>query len=148
MLQHRRPRALNVSLTALVIVACFWLVVLATGTPPQALAADGWMLAPVPPLELWLPTHRLAMVRDVDWPLLLGYWPQILTLTTVSLMGVLMQASVIEIAARADVDLNRELQTVGIGNVVGSLAGGMPGYHSLSTSLLSIRMGSRPGQPV
>ena len=56
-------------------------------------------------------------------------------------MGVLMQASVIEIAARADVDLNRELQTVGIGNVVGSLAGGMPGYHSLSTSLLSIRMG-------
>ena len=32
-LQHRRPRALNVSLTALAIVACFWLVVLATGTP-------------------------------------------------------------------------------------------------------------------
>ena len=57
-------------------------------------------------------------------------------------MGVLMQASVIEIAARADIDLNRELRALGIGNALGSLAGGMAGYHSLSTSLLSIRIGS------
>lgn len=144
-LQHRRPRALNVSLAAIGIVACFWLAVLATGTSRQALAEGGWMLAPVPPLGLWLPSHRLAMLRDVDWPLLAGYWPQVLTLVTVALMGVLMQASVIEIAARADVDLNQELRAVGIGNVVGSLAGGMPGYHSLSTSLLSIRIG-RPAR--
>jgi sulfate permease, SulP family len=140
-LQRWRPRALNVPLAALAIVGCFWAVVLASGTPPTALAAEGWMLAPVPPLQQWLPTHRIAMAQDVDWGVLLDHWPQILTLMTVSLLGVLMQASVIEIAARADVDLNRELRALGVGNIVGSLGGGMAGYHSLSTSLLSIRIG-------
>lgn len=140
-LQQRRPWALNVPLTALGIVGCFWAVVLATGFSQSELAADGWMLAPVPPLGEWLPTHRIAMAREVDWRVLLNHWPQMLTLITVSLMGVLMQASVIEIAARSDVDLNRELRALGIGNALGSLAGGMAGYHSLSTSLLSIRIG-------
>jgi SulP family sulfate permease len=140
-LQRSRPRALNVPLTAVGIVVCFWAVVLATGTSPQDLAAEGWMLAPVPPLGLWLSTHWMAMAREVDWNVLLNHWPEILTLITVSLMGVLMQASVIEIAARSDGDLNRELRALGVGNAVGSLAGGMPGYHSLSASLLSIRIG-------
>ena len=141
LLQRYRPRALNVPLVAIGIVAAFWFAVLGSGTSPADLAAEGWMLSPVPPLGSWLPTHRYALAQQVDWAVLFAHWPQMLTLGTVSLMGVLMQASVIEIAARSDVDLNRELRALGIGNVVCALAGGLPGYHSLSTSLLSIRMG-------
>ncbi len=140
-LQHRRPHALNVPLTALGIVGCFWVVVLASGTPVADLVSDGWMLAPVPPLNSWLPIHRIVMAGDVDWHLLQSHWPQLLTLMTVSLMGVLMQASVIEIAARTDVDLNGELRALGAGNVLGAFVGSLAGYHSLSTSLLSVRMG-------
>ena len=84
-----------------------------------------------------MPNPPQALVDHVAWAVVLDHWPQILTLVMVSLMGVLMQASVIEIAARADVDLNQELRTLGIGNAVCALAGSLPGYHSLSTTLLA-----------
>lgn len=147
LLQRRRPRALNVPLAGLGIVVAFWLAVLVTGTSYGDLVADEWMLAPVPPPASWLPMHQQAITAAVSWPVILGHWPQILTLVTVSLMGVLMQASVIEIAARSDIDLNRELRVLGAGNLVCGVAGSLPGYHSLSTSLLSLRTG-RPVRAV
>jgi sulfate permease, SulP family len=140
-LQRSRPRALNVPVTAFGIVAAFWAVMLASGTPMAALAADGWMLAPVPPFGSWLSTPPQAVFFEIDWAIVLDHWPQILTLVAVSLMGVLMQASVIEIAARSDVDLNRELRALGVGNLVCAMLGSLPGYHSLGVSLLSFRSG-------
>jgi sulfate permease, SulP family len=146
-LQRRRPRALNVPLTAFSIVVAFWLVVAASDVPIAGLLAEGWMLAPVPPFGSWLRWLPHAAVSEIHWAILLDHWPQILTLVTVSLMGVLMQASVIEIAARSDVDLNRELRALGAGNLSCATVGSLPGYHSLGVSLLSIRMG-RPARAI
>ncbi len=140
-LQRRRPRALNVPLAALGIVGVFWTVVLVSGTSFASLAADGWMLAPVPPFGSWLSSPPHTLLLAIDWPVLLDYWPEILTLITVALMGVLMQASVIEIAARTDVDFNKELRALGAGNLVCAILGSLPGYHSLGISTLSIRLG-------
>ena len=134
-------------LVAGAIVVTFWIVVLAAGVPVADLAADGWMLAAIPSFGSWMPNPAESVIDHVAWTVVLAHWPQLLTLVMVSLMGVLMQASVIEIAARADVDLNQELRTLGIGNAICALAGSLPGYHSLSTTLLAIRM-NRPARLV
>ena len=129
-------------LAALGIVGVFWVVVLASRTSFATLVADGWMLAPVPQFGSWLPSPPHTVIMAINWTVLLGYWPEILTLITVALMGVLMQASVIEIAIGADVDLNRELRALGAGNLLCGLCGSLPGYHSLGISTLSIRLGN------
>jgi len=144
-LQRWRPRALNVPVMAIATVAGFWIVAAAQATPFARLAADGWLLAPIPPVGAWLTRGPAGFFDGVDWAIVAAHWPQILTLVTVSLMGVLMQASVIEIAARADVDLNRELRAMGAGNLLCGGFASLPGYHSLGMSLLSLRIG-RPAR--
>lgn len=147
LLQRWRSHALNLPVAALAIAIVFWAVVLASGTSFASLAAEGWMLAPVPPFGSWLPSPPHTMLSAIHWPVLLDYWPEMLTLITVALMGVLMQASVIEIAAHADVDFNRELRALGIGNLVCAMLGSLPGYHSLGISTLSMRLG-RPARVI
>jgi SulP family sulfate permease len=64
-----------------------------------------------------------------------------------SLIGFLLNASSLELAIRQDVDLNRELQAAGFANLLSGLGGGMVGYHALSLSTLSYRIGARGRLP-
>ena len=43
---------------------------------------------------------------------------------------------------RRDLDLDRELRAAGIGNLVAGLGAGIPGYHSLSGTVLAARLGA------
>lgn len=145
--QRRRPHPLNLPVAALGIAAVFWAVALARGVPPALLAEHGWLLAPIPPLGQWSPAERFDLIGGADWGVIARNWPQLLTLFTVSLMAILMNASVIELAARSDVDLNRELRAIGVGNLVLAGFAALPGYHSLSVSMTAIRLG-RPSRLV
>lgn len=141
-LQHHRRHVLNVPLVAIALVVVFWGVMTVQGRTPADLAADGWLLSQIQEHGLWVPAIRFVTMSDADVGLLLSEWPHFLTLVVVSLMAVLMQASVIELAAKKDIDLNRELRAVGAGNLACAAFGALPGYHSLSGTTLAIRMGA------
>jgi SulP family sulfate permease len=60
-----------------------------------------------------------------------------------SVIGLLLNASALELTVGQDIDLNRELRAAGVANVLAGFAGGMGGYQALSASSLSYRIGSR-----
>ena len=82
-----------------------------------------------------------ALLQDVQWSALLAQTPVIATIIGVSMLGMLLNASGLELAIEREIDFERELKGVGIANVAAGLMGGLGGYHILSQTLLARRFG-------
>jgi SulP family sulfate permease len=65
----------------------------------------------------------------------------IATIIGVSMLGMLLNASGLELAIEREIDFERELKGVGLANVAAGLTGGLGGYHILSETLLARRFG-------
>ncbi|MEJ5310308.1 MAG: SulP family inorganic anion transporter [Anaerolineae bacterium] len=102
--------------------------------------AQGWLLGPFPSGGLWQPLS-LAAMGHIAWPAIAKEAGNIGTLILISVISLLLNASGIEVTTQTDVDLNRELKGAGIANCLAGLAGGAPGYPTLSLSLLGPRIG-------
>src|SRR5690606_21758589 len=61
---------------------------------------------------------------------------QFATLIFLSVLQLLLNSSGIELVVGRDMHLNQELRSAGLGNIAGGLLGGLPGYQSLSITLL------------
>ena len=70
----------------------------------------------------------------------LGDFTAIIFLSSISL---LLNASGLELVARRDIDLNKELITLGLANMISGLNGSPPGYHTIGSSALGLKMGVR-----
>jgi SulP family sulfate permease len=126
-------------------MALFYLVVWWAGLSMAEAGARGWLLGPFPEGALWRPLTPAALGK-VHWPAILGQLGNVGTILIISVVSLLLNASGLELLARRDVDLNRELKVAGVGNVLASLGGGGPvGYHALSLSALNLRTGA-PGR--
>ncbi len=90
----------------------------------------------------WSPLS-LEIFRGADWAEILGQVGNIAVLAGMTLIALLLNVSGIELSVGRDLDLNRELKGAGIANVLSGLGGGMIGYHALSTTALSGRLGVR-----
>lgn len=115
-------------------------VLLVTGTSLEAARAGGWLLGDLPAGGLWpvVGCEDLALVR---WDVVLAHVPDALTAALLALVGLLLNVGGIELGARRDLDIERELFTTGGGGVLMALGGGFPGYPALSLSLLGPRTG-------
>lgn len=123
------------------VVAFFGSLYLGGGSVADA-ENGGWLLGPLPEGGLWRPWTVDAVVA-ADWSVILGQAGSIGTLLLLATLGLLLNSSGIEVAVRADVDLNRELRAAGAANVVVALGGGLAGYHALSLTVLADRMRGR-----
>jgi SulP family sulfate permease len=85
-----------------------------------------------------LPWNELGQVK---WAAIASQLPNVGTLILLSTVGILLNASGLEIVARKDIDINRELRGGGVANLVVGSVGGLVGYHWLSLSSLRIRLG-------
>ncbi len=87
----------------------------------------------------------LADLRLVHWPAILGSAGSIGTILLVSAVSLLLNASGMELTVRQDIDLDRELRSTGLANLLSGLGGGTPGFMALSLSALGYRLkaGSR-----
>lgn len=65
------------------------------------------------------------------------------SITIISAIALLLNASGLELIYGEDFDLNKELKVTGIANIVAGLFGGPPGYLSISLSALGRRLGTR-----
>lgn len=122
--------------------ALFYLVMWLSGSSLAAAQEGGWLLEAMPGRAGWQPLATPWLLQ-ANWSLILSQAGQIATILVVCALQLLLNARGIELAAEADVDLDRELRAAGIANILAGLAGGAIGYQTLSLSSLSRRMGAR-----
>lgn len=114
----------------------FYVALWLTQTPIGSAQNLGLLFGSFPEGGLWRPLHW-SMVTQVNWPLIIGQAGNMATVVLLSVIALLLNVSGIELAARQDIDLNQELQSTGIANVIVGLGGGIVGFHALGLSVLS-----------
>jgi SulP family sulfate permease len=122
-------------------IGLFYLALAVTQTGVVEAQAGGWLLGPFPAGGLWQPLTPgdLALV---DWAWVARQAGTAGTTLVISVIAVLLNASGLELTLRQDVDLNRELRSAGVANLLAGLGGGHPGYPSLSLSSLGHWLGA------
>eukprot|EP01052_Picozoa_sp_SAG31_P011700 SAG31_NODE_668_length_12945_cov_15.915849_10_plen_176_part_00 len=105
----------------------------------------GWLLGNDHELVSWFPQYD-----GLDFTLV--YWGAIFSvkqgvnfslLVIMTIMSILLNSVAIEEEAHCDVDLDRDLKTVALGNAVAAPFGGFIGYASAHKSLLCEGMGGK-----
>ncbi len=107
-----------------------------------AVEAGGWLIGPFPPSAGWQ-AFSLSDVTAADWGVILGQVPALMAVTTVAVLGLLLNLSAIEVVADGEMDLNHELQVAGVGNLLAGGVGGVGGYHLVGDTTLARRLGVR-----
>ena len=120
----------------------FYMILWMSGTSINEAITQGWLLEPFPSGGLWKPLTP-AILTQVNWGILVGQLGTIATILIISIISVLLNLTALEAAFQKDVNVNRELQILGATNLVSGLFGSVPGYHYVSLSTLSRRMGAR-----
>jgi SulP family sulfate permease len=123
-------------------VAIFYAALLASGTSIAQARSMGLLLESFPSGGLWKPFTPADFAR-VDWGALAGQIDKLIPVPLVSLVAFLLNATGLELIAKRDIDLNRELRVTGLANVAAGLGGGPPGYHLLGATALGQRMGAK-----
>lgn len=126
-------------------IALFYLLLLLSGTSIEGAMEAGLLLGRGGDIT-WQPL-ALKNLLAAEWAAILGQAGNLAVLAMMSLVGLLLNVSGLELAIRQDVDLNRELQAAGFANLLSGLGGGMAGYHVLAMCTLSHRIGARGRLP-
>jgi SulP family sulfate permease len=121
-------------------IALFYLVLLVTGTPVSEAGAQGLLLGPFPKGNLWQPL-QVSNLSLVHWQVVLPQLGNGAIVMLISTLALLLNTTSMELAFGQDINLNRELEAAGVANLLGGMGGGVIGFHSLSLSSLSHRMG-------
>ena len=109
-------------------------------------SAEGWREAGL--LLQTFPGGGMLRVLDarelvgISWAAVATQGATMITVAFIATMGVLFNASGLELATGRRMDLNRELSIAGVGNLLGGLGGGMPGYQVLSITMLGRQIGT------
>ncbi|MFW6076771.1 MAG: SulP family inorganic anion transporter [Hyphomicrobiales bacterium] len=143
LLQLRHRHYLNMPLVILVSVFAFWLVVWLTGLSPVTLRAAGYLLPAINGDLILVPSLQLLEPGLVDWAVVVTLAPQLVVIWLISMTALLLSASGLELASRSRIDLNNELRATGLANCLSGLGGGLPGFLSISASLLPYHLHTR-----
>jgi len=105
---------------------------------------EGWLYKSFetkPSLNVW----SSVSFNNIHWDLILDQMGNISAMIAVVIITILLNATGIELTSKKDADLNKELSSAGIANVITGLCGGMIGYLSISRSMLNFKAGgTRP----
>ena len=111
------------------------------GVSLEQARAHGWLMNPFPlalPGVPFAPSH----LSLIDWGAVASQGGAILSAMIVSIIALLLSDSSLEVAFDERADFNRDLKTLGLGNVVLGVAGGLAGGISISRSLLNKESGA------
>lgn len=85
------------------------------------------------------------MLSQIHWPAVLTVAPTLAVVVMLNLMGLLLNVSGVELATRADVNENHELQVAGGANVLIGLLGGLTAYLQGGASIIVAKLGVQRG---
>ena len=137
---RRVKHFLTLPVSILIAVAVFYAVIMATIGYDGA-SQRGLLLGPFPEGD-FLPPVGLESLSRIDFAAIGAQAPGIATIMMITVLSLLLNASGLELVARGDINLNRELRVVGAANILSGLGFGMPGSHALPLSALSYTMGA------
>jgi sulfate permease, SulP family len=140
-LQARSRSPLIFPLTLLVALVAYNVVVVVVAIPPEVLQQEGWVVPLSADHGLWPPIFP-DDIASVDWSAILSSAPMLPGIILVTVMALLMNATGIELDSGNDIDLDRELRSVGFQNLAAGAGGGVPGYPAVSLSVLAQRLGA------
>jgi SulP family sulfate permease len=134
-LQHFLTIPLLLAAAAIIFYVTVWL----SGQTIAEIREMGWLLGPFPEGSLWRPL-KLSLLAQVDWGLIAGQASNIAAVALISIVALLLNSNALELIARRDIDLNRELIATGFANIAGGFVGSSVGYHYLGFSAIPFRM--------
>ncbi len=123
-------------------IAIFFIVLKLTNTTVGEAGNAGWLLGPFPDRMVWEPVN-LAGMSNVNWAVMSGQLGNITSIIMVSVLSLLLNASGLELTVRHDIDLDKELKSAGVANLLAGLGGSPVGYQSLTDTALGFSMGAR-----
>jgi sulfate permease, SulP family len=121
-----------------VLLAAFaaaYLVLLSTHSSLVGAQAGGWMFRPQPIAGLTSP-WQFAALHSFPWATLPSLAGDLLAVMFVTIITFLLNTTGIEIAARSEANIERDLKVLGLANVVTAAFGGYVSCTSLSRSIL------------
>ncbi len=122
-------------------VGLFYAAIAVGGMSIDGAKAAGLLVSGVPAGGLW-PAFTLKDMALIEWSAVWQQLPGIFAVVLVTVVGMLLNMSGIELAAGEEIDMNAEFMSGGIGNCLTGLGGCFPGYPAISLSLLGLKTGA------
>jgi SulP family sulfate permease len=113
-----------------------------TGTSLAAAEADGWLFKAPAAVGL-TPTWDLDDVRMFPWNVLPGLAGDLFAVMFVTAISTLLNTTGLEFLTKREADLQRELKTVGVANVIAGALGGYVSTVALNRTTLNYVAGAR-----
>jgi SulP family sulfate permease len=134
-----RPLILPVGVT--LAVGAYHLALAVLDISGNEARAEGLLLASTSEASLW-PVLGPADLAQVDWTAMAMQLPAVLLLVLVAVIVVILNLAGLEMAAKQDLDWNREFRATGIANVAGGLGGGTTASMIVPPSMRSKLFGA------
>ncbi|MCP4384936.1 MAG: SLC26A/SulP transporter family protein [Hyphomicrobiales bacterium] len=139
LLEGRTSNHLMLPGTVLATLVLFNLAILVAGVDSDTLHNMGWLVGLHQDDTLWPPITPAELVL-VDWGAVAIGMISMPIMVVMTVIALLLNDTGIELETRRDVDLDRELRSVGSANLLASVSGGIAGFPSVSLTLLALRL--------
>lgn len=103
--------------------------------------ADGWLLSRLPD-DFVAGVWSSLSFHLVDWPAIAAQAGNLAALMIVAAIVILLNAASVEISTNSDVDVDTELKSTGLGNLLAAPFGALVGCMALSRTLLNWKAGA------
>lgn len=123
------------------LIIGFYAILWGTETSLAQARELGWLLETFPAGGLWQPLS-VSDLGAIQWSAILSHWGLILSLMLVSLLSLVLSNSGIELVVGRDINLNRELESIGVSNIASGMGSGMVGNQALPSTLLVNKIGA------
>ncbi|MBW0159136.1 SulP family inorganic anion transporter [Sedimentimonas flavescens] len=120
--------------------SAFYLVLFIRGVSIEQAGQMGLLIGPFEGADL-LEGLSPTLALEADWNAILAQMPTIFAVASMALLGLLLNVSGIEISIGRELNPERELKALGVGNVLTGLTGGSISYHLLGETTLANKMG-------
>ena len=136
---RRFPHFLTIPALLTITAILFYGIMFTNGMSFAEIRQEGWLLGPFPQGSLLKPID-LALFSQVEWTLIANQAGNIAAVALISIVALLLNSNALELIAKKDIDVNRELMSTGFANILGGLGGSSVGYQYLGFSAIPFRM--------
>lgn len=137
---RRFKHPLILPIAILLATVAFYGATAGSGLSDAEVRALGWLPAALPAgRAVAFPTP--AMLPLVDWSVVAAALPIMVSAAVLTLIGLLLNTSGLELALGVELDPNRALRSTGVANLLSGAVGGMSGHIGVAGTLLADRMG-------
>jgi SulP family sulfate permease len=141
-ISNRYQHFLVIPGTLLALIGVFYLGFLLTHTSFTEAQAQNWLLSfGIEEGQLWQPLIP-SQLDGIHWSVILQNWDAIASVIFICLLELVLTKNGIELFVRRDIDLNRTLEAVGLGNLIAGMGSGMSGNQALPSTILVSKMGA------